>query len=173
MQSKIIILLRHGQTNLNRGLTKMGAIKIRETALKMKKFIQKDLIILTTNKKRTLQTAKIIARELNSPIDIFESRIKGIDNIEELIRQNQIKHIKMAKTYLALKSYSELKVETPKELFKRWNNEIKKYSQQTVIIVSHEGSLEAYLQECINPPMYKNFLKYFAYASFAVLKSDT
>lgn len=76
-----------------------------------------------------------------------------------------------AKTYLKMTDYRRFLVESPMELFKRLETIIEKYDKETILLVSHEASLEGFLlAQNKYKIVYKTFSKYFEYGDFAILE---
>lgn len=162
---KHLILIRHGQTETNkfnneRQLTKSGRETIQHKALELGKFVVGDIAIIHSPTLRAIQTAQILHSNFNySALFQEELRILNANNISS------------AKIYLELDDYKKYSVESPVELFERFDNIMKKYSQNTIVIVSHEGTLEAFLRVQNNYSLvYKTFDQFFDYGDYAILK---
>ncbi len=152
---KKLILFRHGETKKNksskeRRLTKRGVEMTRNSTEKLNKYITdcKSICILHSYTIRAEMTSKVIAEILNCSfkieIEAEDLRILNGDSIRNLVNKNEKQGLRPAKTYLGLSKY--LKIESPIELSKRWEKIINKYAKyDAVIIVSHEGSLEAFV----------------------------
>lgn len=174
---KTLILIRHGKTqsiqnNSERRLTVAGIRHIHSQALLLKKFINGRLAIIHSPTVRANQTAKIIA-EIIQPDSLNEAdlRIKNADNISEIVYHNQSKGICPVQTYLELTNYKQFSVESPLELFKRFETIVKKYDEETILLVSHEASLEGFLKvQNKYKLVHKTFTNYLKYGDFAILK---
>jgi len=174
---KTLILVRHGETKSNnksnkRHLTTTGKRQINSRAKLLKKFINGKLAIIYSPTVRARQTAKIIASVIKTSIlSEAELRIKNADLIAEFIHNNKSRGIRPAKTYLEMTDYRQFLVESPMELFKRLETIIEKYDIETILLVSHEASLEGFLlAQNKYKIVYKTFSKYFEYGDFAILE---
>lgn len=173
---KQVILIRHGETekdksNPSRGLTSKGVKQILDSALHIGPLLKGSVAIICSKTPRARQTADIIAKQLQiENVSVHDLRIQGAKNIEETIMKNNSTS-RPAKVYLTqIKNYEKYQVESPAELSKRWTQILTKTLVQTVIVVGHEASLEAFLY---NQKTYtlikKNFRKYFNYGNWAYL----
>ena len=167
---KKIILVRHGQTiqdksNPDRGLSPVGIKQVSNLAQSLNLSIISPAVILHSNTHRAAQTAHIIGQSLSiTNICSANLRIQHIDKIAQLIRHHP------AQAYLSLKRYHHYGVESPAQLTKRWLKIISPLKAKTIILVSHEASLEAFLysQKIFNVK-HKSFNQFFDYADYALI----
>jgi|SRR3989344_6472687 len=174
---KTLILVRHGETEVDKArdrvLTNSGKEHVNEVAVMMKNYCKGKIVVCYSKTFRAKQTAEIIGKVLDSK-RLYENefRIKNADNIRDLIKRNEINNIRPAQTYLELGNCAKWKIESPKDLYSRWLNILNTLIEETVIVVSHEGSLEAFIYNQRSFELvYKSFSgRYFGYSDFVVLK---
>ncbi len=173
---KKLILVRHGQTTSNksnpdRGLSPRGVKQVINLASKLRSSIIIPAAIIYSTTKRASQTAHILGRYLSiTDISPAPIRIKNVDNIALIIKHQQKQGITPAQAYLSLGNYKKYGVESPAQLAKRWLNIIKPIKAQTIILVSHEASLDAFLRFQYRFRLNQtSFDQFFDYADYAIL----
>ncbi|MFQ5493284.1 MAG: histidine phosphatase family protein [Candidatus Dojkabacteria bacterium] len=176
---KKLILVRHGETqrdkrNPDRKLTSQGIEQTRDLSRRLVQYINGKIRILHTPSLRAAQTAEIIAKQLagydiKPKLSTIKARVRNIDAMGTEIRKGKEAGTKPAETYLHKHSRFP-SVETPQQFVARIESAIKSIIEETVLIVSHEGSLEAlFYSTTVFETKYKNFDRYFSYSDFAVL----
>ncbi len=175
--SRVIVLVRHGETSSNkefdkRGLTDEGIERTLLLSSKIKRFLKGSSMMFCSNRVRSISTAEILARNLNIGfIKSDEFIIQGKKNISDMIRKSRLLGIKPAKTYIELEGYDSYKIEAPIDLACRWSEILSGYDRfDFIIIVGHEGGLDAFMRFSKSNVLYKSFDEYFGYSDFAVLE---
>ena len=172
-------MFRHGETtsdktNPNRSLTKNGIICTVKQASKLTNIINANSCeIFSTNTIRTINTAKILARELSINfreeycVDMSSFLIKGWDLIRDTTNKD------LTKIYLDLINRNQLppEITTPLQVTQRFLEAIANTNTQatTIILVANGGSIEiaSYFQNTFRPRSLK--LKILNYSEFLIL----
>ena len=163
---KKLILVRHGQTtqdkgNPDRGLSPAGIRQVKALSRRLSPLIIHPAIILHSPAHRAHQTAQILAQALFLPFQPAGLRINNINLL-------QPGDTRPAQAYLDLNQYGN--IESPPKLVNRWLKIFNSVKHATVIAVSHEASLEAFLYHQTTLKLdHKSFRKFFGYADFASL----
>jgi phosphohistidine phosphatase SixA len=169
-----IILVRHGRTgkdkeNPDRKLTKSGIKATVKAAVKISKYISSDALILSSPKPRAMQTAEIFSKHLGDlPIKEENLRVLNGDAITEEVEAGRKVGISAARTYLSI---TNREVESPSDAAKRLEKIISGYPEKDLVLVGHEGFLEAFLTHQTRFVLvFKDFDEFFDYSSFAVFE---
>jgi phosphohistidine phosphatase SixA len=174
---KRLFLIRHGNTTKNkaatdRGLTKTGMRKIKQTALQLNRLLQPGAIqIICPAARRTIQSAEIL-RSVFCPgntLQLEDLRVQGIEALKKVIAANEKLGIRPAQTYLGLHRGEFPEVETPAALYSRWLAIFNKITAENIIAISHEGSLEGFVS-CLDSRQIitKSFDTYCDYGDFVI-----
>ena len=173
---KRLILVRHGETfqdktDPERVLTVKGIENTIKLGRILKGLVSGKVVILCTNKKRAVESAKIIAKELGTgDIETADLRIQNLELLKDLIEKNEKEGIRPARTFLSLAKDQLGNVESREDFANRLAKIFDLRKEKTIIAVSHEASLEAFLygQKKFGV-VKKSFKKYFDYSDFALL----
>ena len=175
---KTLIILRHGKTDKNkskhnRRLTADGQLQVFNLACKLKNYCSKPTHIYCSPTVRAKETALIISKIVASTkIIMAECRVLGIDTIKNTIEANERRGITPIETYFDLQNYESIGVESPEALVSRWLKLFESCDAETIIIVSHEVTLEAFFYyQTFFQVMYQSFTMNFDYADYAILET--
>ncbi|MBS3167823.1 histidine phosphatase family protein [Candidatus Woesearchaeota archaeon] len=164
-----LIFVRHGQTRENRKhiiqgwlpghLTQKGKDQVEKTAKSLKN--NKIEIIYTSDLKRCLDTAKIIAKYHN--VKIIKNRLlrEKRYGIFEGKSKEEYEHADLKGDKFHQKSFSgENWLDVQKRIKKFYSYILQKHNSGTILIVSHQGALGVF--ECVvrNLDLRKYFVKF-------------
>lgn len=153
MSTKLIYFVRHGETELNAqnirqgaegGLTELGRAQALETAKRFPKHKGHPQVIIASPFERTRETAEIIAKELNMPIEYSDLLVER-RNPSEIIGQwgedAKVKRIvdQMDKSFHAddLRISDEENFVDLKERAKKLLEYIKTRPEKRIIMITH------------------------------------
>lgn len=175
---KTLIILRHGKTDENklkhnRRLTQDGQLQVLNLAGELKSYCTKRTYIYCSPTVRAKETALIISKIVASTkIIMAECRVLGIDTIKNTIEANERRGIAPIKTYFDLQNYESIGVESPEALVFRWVKLFEGCDAETIIVVSHEVTLEAFFYyQTFFKVIYQSFTINFDYADYAILET--
>ncbi len=173
-----LIILRHGKTDKNklkhtRRLTPDGQLQVFNLASELKNYCAKRTCIYCSPTVRAKETALIISKIVASTkIIMAECRVLGIDTIKNTIEANERIGITPINTYFHLQNYESIGVESPQALVFRWLKLCESCDAETIIIVSHEVTLEAFFYyQIFFKVIYQSFTINFDYADYAILET--
>jgi len=160
-----IILIRHGETQTNtkgkihkysdsEELTPNGITQIEQAAEALKK--EKPSIILCSQEKRAIQSAKIISTRLDLPfkeVPDLEERNWGDYaglSFQEIKQRAGMDNMSFEERYNFVPPNGESWKETENRLLKALNKIISDNIGKTVVLVTHGGSIRIYMPTLLN-----------------------
>lgn len=176
---KTIIMFRHGETTIdktdpNRSLTQNGIIRTIKQANVLKKLINTNSCeIFSTNTIRTIDTAKILARELS--VNFQKKYCKEFSsfliNRWDLIKDNSNRDLTDIYMDLVTKNKLPLGVVTPSQVSSQFLKVVKELNTKatTIVLVANGGSIEvaSYFQKIYKP--IKSKIKILNYSDYIFL----
>lgn len=166
---KKITIVRHGQTNYNLRDILQGQLHISldktgiDQAYKAAELLKDEVfdVIFSSDLKRTMQTAEIIAKKVNHKIlPTPDIRERGLGNLEGKHKDIAFKAIGVKKDAFPLhhfwnfqerKEHRIFNMESKEALFKRVNKFLQMiradFKDKNILLISHGGTIRAILQE--------------------------
>jgi len=174
---KRLIFIRHGQTQQGKGepertLTPEGEDSIATAADKLYEYIIGEVLILHSPTLRTRQSANIIGEVVDcDDIRSADLRVIAPELIASKANASDLLGIPAAAVYMQKMHYQPVQIETGEQLVNRFNELFNTLPQETVIAVSHEPAINAFIKYVLGfKVLYKSYDQSLGYADFIVLE---
>jgi len=174
---KRLILIRHGQTQISksdpeRTLTIEGEDSIADAAEKIMPYLVGRVVILHSPTLRTRQSAIVIGEVIGcEDIRSADLRMIGPEFLAARANAGDLLGISAAVVYMRKMHIQPDQIETPAQLVNRFDEIFKSYEEETVIAVSHEPSIRAFMEAMSGyDVLFKSFESDLLYADFIVLE---